>query len=238
MLIDNNLAFQRLIVATCGAGFILLLESEYSCLKLFKKKMTLFFFICQIAILSSATGNAFSSLLYFLPKSRNLLLFIIISLIKFIMDISYPMMILLRLKFVYKFHPIVMFTPLILNIILIILKYFWIKWALTNNNYGIHFIIQPTIAILLTIQNIIVNVLFIMIARKKFENIIYTKSIIIVNIIVIIIQCITIIIPFLSTSIWNSIYIISQIEIRLEIIVLAYIVLPFEREQISNLEFI
>jgi hypothetical protein len=223
-----DISFQRLVSIACGAGSVILCESEYISLKLFKKKANLFFLVCQIAILSSAIATLLTSLIYFIPDLRILPMLIIITLILFIMDVSYPIMLLLRLKIICNFNFVFMLIPVLQGIIWAALKYFWINWILTGNNYyfEIYSILQPITTVSLVIQSISINVFFIILAKKKFENIIHVKYVIIVNVIVILLECVVVTTEFLFLSTWNIISIVSQIKIRLEISVLVYIVSP------------
>jgi hypothetical protein len=61
-------------------------------------------------------------------------------------------------------------------------------------------------------------------AKKKFENIINMKTVIIINIIAIILECIIVICEFLFVSTWLVLSIFVQIQVRLELTVLVYIV--------------
>src|ERR1700738_4659293 len=102
-----DIPFQRLVSAACGAGFVIMCESEYVCCKLFKRKTTLFFFVCQLAILSSAIETALTSLIYFMSNLQILSMLIVILLVRFVMHVSYPIMMLLRLKIICDIHPII-----------------------------------------------------------------------------------------------------------------------------------
>jgi hypothetical protein len=218
-----------IVSGICGAGIVVLWESEHSCLRLFKRITTLFFFVCQLAIWSSALETALSSSVYFSPNLRVLPMLVLISIVKCMQNMSYPLMILIRLKFVSDFSVIIMCIPVVLSAILAILRFFWIRWLLTGESYyfNIFFIIQPITTILITIQNIAINIFFIVIAVKHFENVVYIRSVIIVNLIVIILECAVVLIEFLSIDIWITLCVISivaQIKVRLEIDILSYIV--------------
>lgn len=65
-----NSSSQELASAISGAGVILLCKSEYSSLKLFKQRTTLFFFVCQITIWSSVLETVLVTLVIFLPKLK------------------------------------------------------------------------------------------------------------------------------------------------------------------------
>jgi hypothetical protein len=220
----------ELISAICSAGFVILCESEYSCLTLFKRKTTLFFFICQLAIFSSALQTLFICIIYFIYKLKILLMLVIITVTKFFVDSSYPIMMLLRLKLVIYFPIVIIYISLTLAAIFAGLRYFWILSILTNDKYyfNIYYIIQPILSILLAIENIIINIFFVIIAIKKFDEIIHIKNIIIINVIAIILEIIKTIFEFvlpnynilIASSVISIIY---QIKIRLQIIVLSNI---------------
>lgn len=230
----------ELVPAVCGAGLVILCESEYSCWRLFKKRGTLFFQITQLAILSSVLGTVLTSFAYFIPTLQTLVVFlIIISVIKFLQDISYLMMMLLRLRFIWDFSIIIAYIPLLQDILWTTLRYFWISWILTSNNhyYKIFSVIQPISTILFTVQNVAINIFFIIVAIKTFEDVISIKHVIIVNIIVIIFECVVVIIEFLFVStwiVWVVIAIVSQIRVRLEIDILVYIVRSVRHETDAN----
>jgi len=224
-----NLDVSNLVSAICGGGVIILCESEYSCLTLFKRKTSLFFFVCQMSILSNALNIAFISITYFIHSLLKLPMFIIISITKFLIDSSYPIMILLRLKLVVKFPTIIMYIPLIIAFIFSGLRYFWILYILNDGKYyfNAYYIIQLITSIILCVENIIINVFFIIIAMKNFDEVVHVKGIIIINIIAIILEIIKVIIEslllfdVLATAIVVSI--MTQIRVRLEIIILANI---------------
>lgn len=236
-----DLPLKRLIAAASGAGFVILCESEYACCNLFKDKTSLFFFICQLAILSSALQTALTSLVYFKPVLQTLSMLIVILLIRLVMDISYPMMTLLRLKIICKLHPVLMYIPIFQAVVWIALKYFWVIWILTGKYYSEASIILRATIGLTIIQNIIINILFIVVAKRKFENTIHLKYVVIVNVILIMIECIILASSFLLFSSWDLGSIMFQISIRLEITVLVYIVKPhvqIPEEQLSIINII
>jgi hypothetical protein len=238
-MIKNTIYFamDNLVSAMCGAAVVLACESEYSSLKLFKRRTTLFFFACQLAIWSTALGTALSALVYFLIYLKVLPMLIVISIVQCIECISYPIMILLRLRFVRNFSEMIMYIPIVIGVIFTALRYFWIHWALTDESYYIYFlIILPIITVVLTVQSIIINIFFIVIAMKRYENIVHVKSVIIVNIIVIILECLEIAMEFLDVDKWvitTARSVVSQIEVRLEIEILSYITQTI-RERISS----
>jgi hypothetical protein len=219
-----------LVAAASGAGFVLLCESEYACLRLFKRRTTLFFYACQLAILSSALLSAWNILLYYEQNLRLLSTLVISVIIRCIHDMSYPIMILLRLRFIHNFPLIIMYIPVILAIIVSPLRYFNIRWLLTGEEYYLHilFIIMPIITVLLTVEYIIINIFFIVVAIKHFENIVHIRHVVIINIIVIILECAggEILLLFVDGWGWAILCILSiviQIEVRLEIDILSYI---------------
>jgi hypothetical protein len=225
---------ERLISGICGAGIVVFCESQYACLKLFKRRTTLFFFVCQLAIWSSALETALATTVYFLPNLRVLPILVLILIAKFTQNMSYPMMILLRLRLLDDFPVIIMYIPVVLSAILASLRFFWIRWILTGESYyfNVLFIVNPITTVLLTVENIIINVFFIVIAIKHFHNIVHIRSAVIVNIIVITLEGVKMLIEFLITNKLITmciISIISQIKVRLEIEILFYIVQPTER---------
>jgi hypothetical protein len=214
----------ELVSAACGAGFVVLCESEYNSWRLFKKKKTLFFAITQLAILSTALGTALGGLIYFIPSLRILPMLVIILIDRLAQNISYPIMILLRLKIICSFPTAIMYIP----ILLATFKYFWISWILTGSRYYFNtFSILELVALAtLSIQSIAINIFFIIQAVKKFDHVIHIKYVIIVIIIIIILECSVVItaILFLSDwALWVAISIVYQIKTRLEISILAYI---------------
>jgi hypothetical protein len=221
-----DLSSDRLISGICGAGFVIFCESEYVYFTLFKRKTTLFFYACQLAILSSAFLSTWNILLYFESNLRVLSMLVIDLIIRCIHDMSYPIMILLRLRFVCNFSVIIMYIPVVLAIIVTPLRFFVICWLLTGERYYFHalFIIVPIITVLLTVEYIVINIFFIVIAIKYFENVVQIRSVVIINIIVIILECAGGEILFLFADRWTIlciIHIILQIEVRLEIEILS-----------------
>lgn len=233
-----DLVLQKLILTASGAGFVLLCESEYLCWKLFKRKISIFFFTCQLAILSSAIATIFS-LVISISSLQTLPVLVIIALIDFVIVISYPMMILLRLRIICRIHSIIMCMPIIHATVWAILRYFEIKWYLTHNDYYYHtfYIIRPIFSSTLYIQNIIINVFFIILSNNKFRNLIHVRNVIIINIIVILIECTLLVTEFIYPSIWSGIGIFYQIIVRLELSVLDYIIEPHRRPDIVVMSF-
>jgi hypothetical protein len=220
---------QRLVSGICSAGIVLFCESEYACLRLFKQKTTLFFFVCQLAIWSSAVVTALSISVYFLPNLRVLPMLVIISINGFLQYVSYPIMILLRLRLVCDFSVIIMYIPVVLSAILAVLRFFWMRWLLTGGGYYFNafFITQVVTIILCAVQTITINIFFIVMAIKRFENVVHIRSIVIVNIAVIILECALVLIGFLIIDTWIVfcvIAIVFQIKARLEIETLSCIV--------------
>lgn len=243
----SNLSSQRIVSGICGVGAILFCESEYSCLRLFTRKTTLFFFMTQLAIWTSMLEMAVSALIYFLSNLQLVQMFILVSILKFAVNVSYPIMMLLRLKLIRNFTIYIMFIALILACVSIALKYFWIHSALSGGKdcFHVYYIIQPITTIAIAVQNIIINLFFIVMATKHFQNIVHIRCTIIVNIIVIIVECIVVVIEFLigrqcsiPNIIMTVISISDQIKIRLEIEILSYIVksVSERRERFINNE--
>jgi hypothetical protein len=237
--IAHMTVMDELVSAMCGAAVVLACESEYSSLKLFKRRTTLFFFTCQLAIWSSALETALTASLYFVIGLRILLPMLIVTLIIQCMTyISYPIMILLRLRFVRYFPEVVMYIPIVLGVIFTALKYFWIHWALTGESYYVYFIIiLTTTTIVLTVQNIVINIFFIVTAMKSYENMVHVRSVIIVNIIVIMLECLRIVIEFLDVdkwAIWPARSVVDLVKVRLEIEILSYIVQTVQEHRSSS----
>lgn len=233
MSATGDLSSQRIVSGICGAGIVLFCESQYSCLRLFRRKTTFFFFMTQLAILASALETALSASIYFLSNLRTLPMLIIISIVRFVQNISYPTMILLRLKLVQNFSIYIMGIPVILSTILTALRYFWIRSVLLGAEYCFHifYIIQPVTTAILVVEYISINIFFIMMAIKHFENIVHIRCAVIVNIIVIIIECVVVIAEFaikehcfMPNIILCIITISDQIKVRFEIEILSYIV--------------
>jgi len=225
---NYDIKLDRLISASCGAAFILFVESEYAAWKLIKNKKSIFFFVCQLAIVSSSLETIFTALLYFIPNLELLPMLLTITLGKFIMIVSYPTMILLRLKILSGNISIGLISICIIQGVLwTVLDYFWEKYYITYDIYFIYTyekIVQPIETISLMVQNVVINIFFIILAIKIFENHIHIKVVIIVNIIIIILECIVVIIEFIFMSIWTIYSVSYQIKIRLEILILVYIV--------------
>lgn len=239
----DNLSSQKIVSGICGVGIILFCESEYACLRLFKRKTTLFFFISQLAIWVSILMTILSTSIYFLPDLRVLSMLIFISIVIFTVNISYPIMILQRLKLIRNFSVIVMYTPVILAIILMALKYFWICWILTSTRdcFYAAFIIELITIILLTAEYIVINTFFIVMAIKRFHHVVRIRYAIIVNIIMITLCAITITGFVIIKQIFFILCIISmayQIFVRLELEILSYIAKSVRQQSINNEEYI
>jgi hypothetical protein len=236
--IAHMTVMDELVSAICGAAVVLVCESEYSCLKLFKRKKTLFFFACQFSIWSTALETALNASMYFVIGLRVLPMLIVILIIQCVGYISYPIMILLRLRFVRYFPETIMYIPIVLAVIFTALKYSWIHWALTDQNYYTYFlIILPITTVVLAVQNMVINMFFIVTAIKRYENIVHVKSVIIVNIIVIILECIKIVIELVVVDKWvitPAIFVIGQLKVRLEIEILSYITQTVREHTISG----
>src|ERR1700692_2645526 len=149
----------ELVSAACSAGLVILSESEYLCWKLFKRKMSVFFVVSQLAILSSAMSTALSGLSFFISYLDKLPMFVVTPVVRFVMVVSYPMMILLRLKIICNIHPIIMCVPIMQGILWITLRYFLIQWKLTNDNYyyNIFYIVRAIATSVFTAQGIVIN---------------------------------------------------------------------------------
>lgn len=239
-----DLSSQRLISGISGGGIVLLCESEYSALKLFKRRTTIFFFVCQLSIWSSALQTALSVSIYFLPDLQVLLMLVIILIARFVLLMNYPMMILLRLRLVRDFSIYIMYIPVIISVILIILRYFWIRWILIGGNYYFHvyFIARIITSIIVAAEFTIINIFFIVIAIKHFENVVHIRSAVIVNIIVIVLQCVVVLIEIIvinQSIVLCVIFFVDQIKTRLEIEILSYIVQSIEstRERLISDEY-
>lgn len=231
-----------LVSAISGAGIVLFCESEYACLRLFKQK-NLFSFVCQLAILATALMTTLSVSVYFLHNLLVLPMLIIISIVIFTVNVSYPIMILLRLRLVQNFSIYIMCIPIILTTILTVLRYFWTCSILTGKEYCFHiyFIIQIITTIILTVEYIAINLFFIVIATKHLQNIIHIRCVIIVNIIVIILECAILIIEFVMINKWIILCIVSisnQIKVRMEIEILSFIkkLIEIENRRLMNNE--
>jgi hypothetical protein len=238
-----------LVSGICGAGIVLFCESQYSCLRLFRQKTTLFFFMAQLAILTSVLQMILTALIYFLSNLRVLTMLILILIVNFAINISYPIMILLRLKLIQNFSRYIMVIPLILATTFTALKYFWICSILSSGEYcfQIFHIIRLITTTILGVQNIAINIFFILIAIKNFQNIVHTRCTIIVNIIAITLEFLIVAIEFIVNEQSFILYIMpsvvsisQQIKVRLEIEILSYIVQSVhqQQERINNDEFI
>ena len=117
------------------------------------------------------------------------------------------------------------------GILWITLRYFLIQWKLTNDNYyyNIFYIVRPIATSVFTAQGIVINVFFIILAKKKVENLIHVRNVIIINIIVILIECVVVTTEFLFSFDWDLVAIVDQFKVRLELSVLDYIVEPYRR---------
>jgi hypothetical protein len=231
--VTGDLSSQRIVSTISGAGIILFCESEYACFRLFRRRTTLFFFITQLAIWASALTTALSTSIYFLPYLRVLPMLVLISIARFVENMSYPIMMLLRLRFVQNFPIYIMYIPVILATIFTALRYYWIRSVLAGGRYcfNIYHIIQPIVIIILTVEYIVINIFFIVIAIKHFQNIVHVRSAVIINLIVIVLECAVVVIAFVVTEqcfmpniILCVITIVDQIKVRLEIEILSYIV--------------
>jgi hypothetical protein len=215
----------QLISAACGAGSVIVCESEYVCWTLFKRR-NMFFFVCQLAILSSAIATAVNGVIHLAPNLQRLPMFIVMLIVGLVMVISYPIMLLLRLRIICRFNIIFILIPIFQGILWSGLKYFWLNWMLTGNDYKIYSIIQPIATAAITAQNITISVFFMVLAKKRFENVINMKNVIIINTIAILLESVVVICEFLFLSTWLVLSIFVQIQVRLELTVLAYIVEP------------
>jgi hypothetical protein len=242
----GDLSSQRIVSTISGAGIILFCESEYACFRLFRRRTTLFFFIAQLAIWSSALTTALSTSIYFLPYLRVLPMLVLISIVRFVQNLNYPIMMLLRLRFVQKFPIYIMCIPVILATIFTALRYYWIRSILAGGRYCFHIyhIIQPIVIIILTVEYIVINIFFIVIAIKHFQNIVHVRSAVIINLIVIALECAVVVIAFVVTEqcfmpniILCVTAIVDQIKVRLEIEILSYIAQSVrERERCTRHE--
>jgi hypothetical protein len=238
-MISMDLSSQRIVSGICGAGIVVLCESEYSCLRLFRRRTTLFFFIAELTIWSSALETALVSSMYFLHNLRVLPMLVIILIVKATQYISYPIMILLRLRFVREFPVIIMCIPVVLTVIMIVLRSFWVRWILTGESeyFNQYFIVRPIATLLFTAENLIINIFFIMIAIKYFQNVVHIKFAVIVNIAVTILDGVVLLIEFLPINAWISfctLAIVAQIKVRLEIVILSYIVQSVRERRTSD----
>lgn len=237
--VSHDLSSERIISATCSAGVIIFCESQLSCFKLFKQRTTLFFFMAQLAICSSALETALSASAYFSDNVRVLPMLVIISITIFVYNVSYPIMVFLRLRLVQKFSKYIMYIPVALAVVMTALRYYWIRTIVTGGRYcyNMYHIIQPITTIILNTQYIVINIFFIVIAIKHFENIVHTRCAIIVNVIVIALECVMVAIEFIVPELCIILCVISivdQIKVRLEIEILSYIVKSILERRISD----
>jgi hypothetical protein len=209
-----------------------------------KKDLSYFYFNPFHSVsgfLSSALSSACIILQDLGPNLRTPPMFVITVISRCIHDMSYPIMILLRLRFIHDFSRIIMYIPVVLAIIVASLKFFIIRWLLTDEEYYLHilFIILPIITVLFAVEYITINIFFIVLAIKYFENIVHIRHVVIINIIVIISECVTGEIPVLLANTWGwpilcVIFIIAQIQVRLEIEILSYIVHSVRERQTES----
>ncbi|CZR50396.1 uncharacterized protein PAC_00268 [Phialocephala subalpina] len=178
------------IAALVGAGIVIFLESEYSAWRLFQRRQTLFFCVCQLAILSSALFNGISAYAYFTPAVEIVPLYTVNTIVEILMVVSYPTMILLRLRLIYHLHPLVLCAPMLQGILWLVLGIYQTKFALTKDQhfYRVGYILQLTGMVLLMVQDVIINVFFIRVARKNFSDVIHIRYVIAVNMMVIALQ--------------------------------------------------
>ncbi|KAH6698084.1 hypothetical protein BKA61DRAFT_682702 [Leptodontidium sp. MPI-SDFR-AT-0119] len=217
------------IAASVGAGIVIFLESEYSAWRLFQRRQTLFFYVCQLAILSSAFFNGISAYAYFTPAAEIVPLYTINTIVEILMVVSYPTMILLRLRLIYHLRPLVLCAPMLQGILWLVLGIYQTKFALTKDQhfYRVAYILQLTGIVILMVQNVIIDVFFVMVARKNFSDVIHIRYVIAVNMMVITLQIASAVLTFIFFYIDNSalkaIPVIEPIKVRLEIMILAYI---------------
>ncbi|KAH8595481.1 hypothetical protein B0O99DRAFT_686886 [Bisporella sp. PMI_857] len=215
--------------ASVGAGIVIFLESEYSAWRLFQRRQTLFFYVCQLAILSSALFNGISAYAYFTPAVDIVPLYTVNTIVEILMVTSYPVMILLRLRLIYHLHPLALCVPMLQGILWLVLGIYQTKFALTKDQYfyRVAYILQLTGMVILMVQDVIINVFFIMVARKNFSDVIHIRYVIAVNMIVIVLQiasaALTLIFFYIDGSALKVIPVIEPIKVRLEIMILAYI---------------
>lgn len=235
-----------LVAALGGAGIIIFCESEYDCFRLFKKRKTLFFFVSQLTILSSVFMSVWNIMLYFKPDLRTLTLMVVSAIAKCVHDINYPVMMLLRLRIIRKFSVIIMYMPVMLAIMMSSLRFFNVLWFITGKRYylNILFIVMPIITFTLTMEYVVINIFFIIVAIKHFDEIIRIRYVIIINIIVMILEGAGGEVLFLFAGNWKwavlcILSIIVQIEVRLEVNILSYIKESVEsnRERLINDEY-
>jgi hypothetical protein len=219
----------RYVAASVGAGIVIFLESEYSAWRLFQRRQTLFFYVCQFAILSSALFNGISAYAYFTPAMEIVPLYTINTIVEIVMVVSYPTMILLRLRLIYHLHPLVLCAPMLQGILWLVLGIYQTKFALTKDQhfYRVAYILQLTGMVILMVQDVIINVFFIMAARKTFSDVIHIRYVIVVNMVVIALQIasatLTLLFFYINGSALKVIPAIDPVKVRLEIMILAYI---------------
>ncbi|KAH6715824.1 hypothetical protein BKA61DRAFT_602069 [Leptodontidium sp. MPI-SDFR-AT-0119] len=217
------------IAASVGAGIVIFLESEYSAWRLFQRRRTLFFYVCQLAILSSAFFNGISAYAYFTPAVDIVPLYTINTIVEILMVVSYPTMILLRLRLIHHLRPLVLCAPMLQGILWLVLGIYQTKFALTKDRhfYRVAYILQLTGIVILMVQDVIIDVFFVMVARKNFSDVFRIRYVIAVNMMVITLQIASAALTFLFFYIDNSalkvIPVIEPIKVRLEIMILAYI---------------
>jgi hypothetical protein len=217
------------IAALVGAGIVIFLESEYSAWRLFRRRQTLFFYVCQLAILSSALFNGISAYAYFTPAVDIVPLYTVNTIVEILMVVSYPIMILLRLRLIYHLHPLVLCAPMLQGILWLVLGIYQTKFALTKDQhfYRVAYILQLTGIVILMVQDVIINIFFIMVSRKNFSDVIHVRYVIAVNMVVIALQIasatLTLLFFYIDNSALKVIPVIEPIKVRLEIIILAYI---------------
>lgn len=217
------------VAASVGAGIVIFLESEYSAWRLFQRRQTLFFYACQLAIFSSAMFNGISAYAYITPAAEIVPLYTINTIVGILLAVSYPTMILLRLRLIYHLHPLVICAPMLQGILWLVLGIYQTKSALTLDQYfyRVAYILQLTGIVILMVQDVIINVFFIMVARNSFSDVIHIRYVIVVNTMVIALQiasvALTLLFFYIDSSALKAIPIIEPIKVRLEIMILAYI---------------
>lgn len=243
----GDLSSQRIVSGICGAGIVLFCESQYSCLKLFKRRTTLFFFMIQLAIWASSLETMLTTLMYFSPNMRILPTYIFILITGFILNVSYPIMILLRLRLIQNFSIYIMTIPVILTVVLTVLRYFWMHSVLVNADncsHSFHIILRSISATIINIY-IIINIFFIVVAITRFKKIFHIRCTIIVNIIIITLEGFLIVVEFaiikqcFVLNLFLCVISISEIiKIRLEIEILSYIKKSVQKQCINNEEYV
>ncbi|KAF8852037.1 hypothetical protein BDZ45DRAFT_730471 [Acephala macrosclerotiorum] len=210
----------KCIAALVGAGIVIFLESEYSAWTLFHRRQTLFFYVCQLAILSSALFNGISAYAYFTPVVEIVPLYAINTIVEIVMVVSYPTMILLRLRLIHHLHPFVLCAPMLQGILWLVLGIYQTNYALTMDQhfYRVAYILQLTGMVILMVQDVIINVFFIMVARKNFSDVIHIRYVIGVNTMVIALQIASVALTFYFFNIGSSalkvIPVIEPIKVR------------------------